>query len=474
MAKYDFDIIVLGAGSGGLVVAGGSASLGLKVALVEKGKLGGDCLNYGCIPSKAIIHAANVAKSLKKAKKLGMNVNLTHIEFKKVMDYVHNVQKTIGVNDSKESVEKQGIKVYLGEAKFIDNHTVDVNGEKISAKKICIATGSHAGSLPIEGLKEVEYLTNESIFEIEKLPASMIVVGGGPIGLELSQTFARFGCKVTVLELFDHLFTKDDPEVGPIMEKVMIEEGIDLRLGAKIKKFYTKDGKKAVIFEYQGKEEEVLAEEILVAAGRIPNVAGLELEKAGVAYDKKGIKVNNKLKTSAKNIWACGDVVGPFQFTHMANYQAGVVIANMIFRFPKKVDYSFVPWATFTDPEVANVGLTEGMAKKQGIKYESVKFDFKELDRAICDDSEIGFLKLLINKGKIIGAACVGPDAGNIIHELILAASAKLPLLKISGATHIYPTLAQINARAVGKYLGKKYSGGFSKKLAKFMFNLFT
>jgi pyruvate/2-oxoglutarate dehydrogenase complex dihydrolipoamide dehydrogenase (E3) component len=474
MPKYDFDVIVLGAGSGGLVVAGGSAALGLKVALVEKGKLGGDCLNYGCIPSKAIIHAASIAKSLKKAQKLGMDVNLTHLEFKKVMDYVHNVQKTIGVNDSKESVEKQGIKVYLSFASFEDAHTLDVNGEKITAKKICIATGSHAGVPPIEGIKKVGYLTNESIFSIEKLPASMLVVGGGPIGLELSQTFARFGCKVTVLEMFDHLFTKDDPEIGPIMEKILTEEGIDLLLGSKIKKFYNKDGKKAVLVEHQGADKEILAEEVLVSTGRIPSIHGLELENARVEYDKKGIKVNQRLQTSAKNIWACGDIVGPFQFTHMANYQAGVVIANMIFRFPKKVNYSFVPWATFTDPEVANVGLTEGMAKQKGIKYETVKFEFKELDRAICDDSEVGFLKLLISKGKIIGAACVGPDASNIIHELILAATAKLPLLKISGAIHIYPTLAQINSRAVGKYLGQKYSSPFSKKLAKFMFNLFT
>jgi pyruvate/2-oxoglutarate dehydrogenase complex dihydrolipoamide dehydrogenase (E3) component len=472
MPKYDFDVIVLGAGSGGLVVAGGSAALGLKVALVEKGKLGGDCLNYGCVPSKAIIHAASIAKSLKKAQKLGMDVKLTHLEFEKVMEYVHKVQAEIGVNDSKESIEKQGIEVYLGTAKFIDKNTVEVDGKRISAKKMCIATGSHAGIPPVEGLKKVKPLTNETIFSLKKLPASMIVVGGGPIGLELSQTFARFGCKVTVMEMFDHLFTKDDPDVAPIMEKVMVDEGIDLMLGAKIKKFYSKDGRKAALVEHKGSDKEIIAEEVLVAAGRVPNVAGLDLEKTGVKYDKKGIKVNSKLRTSAGNIWSCGDVVGPFQFTHMANYQAGVVIANMVFRFPKKADYSFVPWCTFTDPEVANVGLTEGMAKKNGVKYETAKFEFRELDRAICDDSEIGFLKLLIGKGKIIGAACVGPDAGNIIHELILAASAKLGLMKISGAIHIYPTLAQINSRAVGKYLGQKYSSPFSKKLAKFLFNV--
>jgi pyruvate/2-oxoglutarate dehydrogenase complex dihydrolipoamide dehydrogenase (E3) component len=470
--KYDYDIIVLGAGSGGLVVAGGSAALGLKTAIVEKGKLGGDCLNYGCVPSKAIIHAASIAKSLKKAQKMGMDVELTHLEFKKVMDYVHNVQKTIGVADSKESLEKQGMDVILGTAKFTDPHTLEVDGKKISAKKFCIASGSHAGAPPIEGLKDIGYLTNETIFTIEKLPESMMVVGGGPIGLELSQTFARFGCKVTVLEMFEHLFTKDDPEVGPIMEKILTDEGIDLVLGAKIKKFYSKDGKKAALVEHKGKDIEFMAEDVLVAAGRIANVSGLDLEKAGVVYDKKGIKVDERLKTSAKNIWACGDVVGPFQFTHMANYQAGIVISNMIFRFPRKVNYDFVPWATFTDPEVANVGMTEAMARKAEIEFEAVKFDFKELDRAICDDSEVGFLKLLISKGKIIGAACVGPDAGNIIHELILAASAKLSLLKIAGAIHIYPTLAQISSRAVSKYLGQKYSSPFSKRLAKFMFNV--
>jgi pyruvate/2-oxoglutarate dehydrogenase complex dihydrolipoamide dehydrogenase (E3) component len=474
MLNNNYDVIVLGAGSGGLVVAGGSAALGLKSAIVEKGLLGGDCLNYGCVPSKAIIHAASIAKSLKKAQKIGMGVNLTHLEFKKVMDYVHNVQKTIGVNDSKETLEKQGMTVIQGTASFVDKNTIEVDGKKYTAKKFCIATGSHPGAPPIEGLKETGYLSNETIFSIEKLPESMIVLGGGPIGLELSQTFARFGCKVTVLEMFEHLFAKDDPEVGPIMEKVLTDEGLDLILGCKVKKFYQKEGKKAALVEHQGQEKEFVAQELLVAAGRVPNLAGLNLEKAGVEHDKKGIKVDAKLKTTAKNIWACGDVASPFQFTHMAAYQAGVVIANMVFRFPKKVNYDFVPWATFTDPEVANVGLTEGLARQKGMKYEIAKFEFKDLDRAICDDSQTGFLKLLISKNRIVGAACVGPDASNIIHELILAASAKLPLLKISGAIHIYPTLAQINSRAVGQYLGKKYASPFSKKLAKIMFNLFN
>jgi pyruvate/2-oxoglutarate dehydrogenase complex dihydrolipoamide dehydrogenase (E3) component len=473
MSNNNYDVIVLGAGSAGLVVAGGSAALGLKAAVVEKGLLGGDCLNYGCVPSKAIIHAAGIAKSLTKAQQIGLEVNLTHLEFKKVMDYVHAVQKTIAVNDSKESLEKQGISLIQGTASFVDRHTIEVDGKKYTAKKFCIATGSHPGVPPIEGLAATGYLTNETIFSLDKLPESMIVLGGGPIGLELAQTLARFGCKVTVLEIFEHLFTKDDPEVGPILEKVLTDEGLDLILGCKVKKFYLKEGKKAALAEYQGQEKEIVAQEILVAAGRVPNLDGLALEKAGVKYDKKGIRVNARLKTTAKNIWACGDAASPFQFTHMASYQAGVVIANMIFRFPKKANYDFVPWATFTDPEVANVGLTEGLAKQKGIKYETAKFEFKDLDRAVCDDSQIGFLKLLISKNKIIGAACVGPDASNIIHELILAASAKLSLLKISGAIHIYPTLAQINSRAVGKYLSKKYSSPFSKKLAKFLFNLF-
>ncbi len=474
MAEFNHDVIVVGAGAGGLVVAGGAAALGLKVALVEKGKLGGESLNYGCVPSKAVIHAAHIARNLKKAQKIGIDVQLSHLEFKKVKDYVHRVQDTVGTTDSKESLEKQGIKVIQGFATFVDNHTLDVDGVKTTAKKFCIATGSRPEIPSIDGLKDIGFLTNETIFSLEKLPESMLVVGGGSTGLEFAQTFSRFGCKVTVLESLEHLFPKDDPEIGPLMEKLLADEGIELILGCSIKKFYSRDGKKTALVKHQGMEKELSAEEVLIAAGRTPNIAHLDLKMARVKYDQNGIKVNKRLHTSAPNIWACGDAVGPYHFTHMAAHQAGVVIANMIFRYPRKVNYDFVPWCTFTDPEVANVGMTENMAKGKGIRCETVKFEFKDLDRAVCDDSEVGFLKLLIRKNKILGAVCVGTDAGNIIHELILAASAKLSILNISRAIHIYPTLAQINAKAISTYLGQKYSSQVTKNMAQFMFHLFA
>jgi len=474
MAEFDYDVIVVGAGAGGLVVAGGTAALGLKVALVEKGKLGGESLNYGCVPSKAIIHAANVARDLKKAQKIGIDIQLSHIELKKITDYIHHVQDTVGSADSKEALEKQGIKVIQGFATFVDNHTLDVDGVKTTAKKFCIATGSRPEIPPIEGLKETGFLTNETILSMEKLPESLLVVGGGSTGLEFAQTFSRFGCKVTVLEKLEHLFPNDDPEIGPLMEKLLTDEGIELILGCDIKKFYGKDGKKTSRVKHQGMEKEFAAEDILIAAGRTPNISHLDLKMARVKYDQNGIKVNKRLRTSVSNIWACGDAVGHYQFTHMAAHQAGVVIANMIFRYPRKVNYAFVPWCTFTDPEVANVGMTENMAKEKGIRCETAKFEFKDLDRAVCDDAEVGFLKLLIKKNKIIGAACVGPDAGNIIHELILAASAKLSILDISRAIHIHPTLAQINAKAVSTYLGQKYASQVTKNMAQFMFNFLT
>ena len=474
MAKFDYDLIVVGAGAGGLEVAGGSAAVGLNVALVDKGTMGGESLNYGCIPSKAIIHASHIAKNLKSAQKIGMEAQLSRLDLKKVMEYVHKVQKTIGASESREFFEKQSVKVIKGFATFVDQHTLDVDGEKITAKKFCVATGSHPHIPPIEGLKEAKYLTNETFFSIQDLPESMLFVGGGPTGLEFAQTLARFGCRVIVLEALEHLFPNDDPETAPLMEKILRDEGIELVLGCRIKKIYVKNGKKAALTEHQGGEKEYAAQEIFVSAGRIPNVAHLELERARIKYDRNGIKVNRRLRTSAPNIWACGDVVGPFHYTHMATYQAGVVISNMIFRLPRSVNYDFVPWCTFTDPEVANVGHTERSAREKGIKYETVRFDFKDLDRAVCDDSEQGFLKLLVSGSKIIGAACVGPDAGNIIHELILAASEGTSLLRLSRAIHIYPTLSQINARAAGAFLSRKYGNELSKKMAQFTFNLFT
>ncbi|MBU0672082.1 MAG: FAD-dependent oxidoreductase, partial [Candidatus Margulisbacteria bacterium] len=308
----------------------------------------------------------------------------------------------------------------------------------------------------------------------EKMPESLLIAGGGPTGLEISQVYARFGCKVTVLEISERLLPEKDPELGPIMEKALSEEGIDLILGCEIKKFYNKEGKKAALVSLQGTEKEVMADQILIAAGRIPSIATLDLKLARVKYSKKGITVDEHLRTTSPNIWACGDAIGPYQSVHAAAYQAGIVVANMVFRWPKKANYDLLPFCVFTDPEVATLGLTEKTAKEKGIRFETARFDFKDLDRAICDDSEIGFLKLLIRKGKIIGATCVGSDAGNIIPELILAASAKLSLSKISKAIHIYPTLAQINLQAVNKYLSNKQPGPFSKKLARFMFNLFN
>jgi len=474
MADQDHDIIVLGGGPGGLIVSGAAASLGLKVALVEKGKLGGECFNYGCIPSKSMIHAASIARTLKKAQRIGLDVKVPPLEFRKITDYIHEVQKTLGASESRASLEKQGVAVIEGYANFIDGHTVNVNGDRISAKKFVIATGSKPLLPPIEGLKSVGYQTNETVFSMEKLPASMLVVGGGAIGLELAQTFARFGCNVTVLETAERLFVQDDPEVGALMEKVLTDEGLNLVLGCDIKKFYDKNGRKTALVKHQGQQKEFEAEEVLVAAGRVPNIASLDLQLARVKYDKNGIKVNRRLRTTAPNIWACGDAVGPHRYTHMATYQAGVVIANMIFRYPRRAHYDLVPRCTFTDPEVTQFGLTESTAREKGVKHQTVRFDFKDLDRAVCDDAGVGFLKLLIRKDRIIGGACVGPDASNIIPELILAAGAKLSVLKISRAIHIYPSLAQINAKAVGTYLGQKYSSRIAQNMARFMFNLLT
>ena len=450
-----YDLVVIGGGAAGLVVTGAAAQLGLKVVLVEKsGKLGGDCTHYGCVPSKTLIHSAKVASLIRRAPEFGLESTDLRFDFARVTAHVHDVIAYFETeHDNPERFRRWGAEVIFGAARFVSPREVEVDGRRLAARKFVIASGSRPFVPRLEGLEAAGYLTNESAFDLKRLPASLLVLGGGAIGLELAQAFARFGARVTVLEMLDRILPPEDPEISSALREILEAEGIAIHTGTQARRAEAADGRKALLCDQEGREARFEAEEILVAAGRVPGVEGLNLEAAGVAVGPRGVQVDARLRTTAKHIWACGDVVGPYQFTHVAEYQAGIVIRNVVFRLPAKVDYRVVPWATFTDPEVARVGLTEAEARQRGIPHEVLRFPFKDVDRAVAEGEPRGLAKFLVGKrGRILGASILGPRAGELIHEAVLAMQARLPFSKISQAIHVYPTLAQVNRRAVNTY----------------------
>lgn len=453
--KYDYDVIVIGGGAAGLVAATGTAALGARTALIEKKELGGDCTWYGCIPSKALLKSAQVFSLAKRFKDFGISGGAQNTyDSSLVMAHVRDVIKKISTHHPAEVFEKKGIRVLFGDPKFLDQNTIVLKGQKISAKRFIIASGSHPMMPPIEGLKGINYLTNENVFDLEALPKSLAVLGGGPIGMELSLAFARLGVEVSIIEMFDRLMVREDKEIADVLIDKFKAEGIKIYTGKKAVRFSKDDEMVSITLEDKDKKQSVVkAEKVLVTVGRAANVQGLDLEKAGVKYSNKGVEVDATLRTSAKNIYACGDVAGPYQFSHMAEYQAIIVVGNALFPFTRRVDYSVVPWCTFTDPEVARVGLTEDEAKA---KYKDIKV-YRSLysgnDRAVTDIEERGLAKVITDKkGYILGAHIVGANAGEIIHEYVLAKSSKLKIGTISSAIHIYPTLAQVVKRSADQY----------------------
>jgi pyruvate/2-oxoglutarate dehydrogenase complex dihydrolipoamide dehydrogenase (E3) component len=444
--KYDYHLIVIGAGSGGLVAASGTAAFGAKVALIEEDKMGGDCLNAGCVPSKSFLKSAHLAADITGSEELGLSAELKEVDLAKVMGRVSSVIDAIAPHDSVERYEGLGVKVIKGRGELIDTHSVKAGEQTITGKHIVIATGSEPVVPPIKGLNEVPYLTNKNIFQLETLPKHLIVLGAGPIGLELGQGFRHLGSKVTVIDMLPSLFGKDDPEVGPIMEKRLKDDGIELLLSAKIMEVKKGDGSVSVVIERDGQLKEVSGDQVLVSLGRKPVSKGLGLENAGVKVNERGhIIANPKLQTTAKNIYACGDVVGPYQFTHMAGYQAGIIVRNIIFPFSAKVDYSCVPWTTYTKPEVAHVGYTQPWAKAEGLFVDSLLIDLAEMDRAKTENDMAGFLKLILGKkGRIIGATIVGEKGGEMIPLATLAIKQKLKSTAFLGLIFSYPTEAEI------------------------------
>ncbi len=456
-----FDICIIGAGSGGLSLAAGAAQLGLSVALIEADKMGGDCLNYGCVPSKALLAAAKAAHAGASAAKFGIKYAPPEIDFAAVKDHVAKVIAAIEPNDSVERFESFGCTVIKGRAKFTSPTEIAVNGQSITARNFVIATGSHAAAPPIPGLSETPYLTNETIFALREKPSHLLIIGGGPIGSEMAQAHVRLGCKITLLEGGPSILGKDDPELVTVVRDALKSEGVDIREGVKISAVRSTGGS----IEIETATGVISGSHLLVAAGRIANVKDLGLEAAGIKFSPRGIEVDAALRTNVKNIYAIGDCrVGP-QFTHAAGYEAGILIRRICFKMPAKVNYAALPWATYTDPELAHVGLNEKQAREKYADIKIHRWPYHENDRAQAEGRTQGLVKIIAHKNKIVGATIVGVQAGELIAMWGVAISQGLSLTAMAGQFIAYPTLSEINKRAAGSAFTERLFSARTRKI---------
>ncbi len=446
------DICVIGAGSAGLTVAAAAASFGVEVVLIEKGEMGGDCLNYGCVPSKALLAAGHHAQGIRDAKAFGVNAPEPTIDYGRVHDHIHEVIAAIAPNDSQERFESLGVTVLREAAVFTDKKTVKAGDTQIRARRFVIATGSGPAVPPIEGIGSVPYFTNETIFGNTERPDHLVIIGGGPIGMEMAQAHRQLGAKVTVLEGAVPL-GKDDPELTALLLEELEGEGIVIRGGAMVKAVQPDGEGVAVEIEIDGAAETVTGSHLLVAAGRKPNVDGLGLKAAGIAFDKHGITVNDGLKTTNSRVYAIGDVAGGLQFTHVAGYQASLVVRNILFRLPIKNRTDHIPWVTFTAPELAHVGQTEAEAREAGTDIDILRWPYAENDRAQAERKTTGLIKVIVTKkGRILGASILGAQAGEMINMWALAVSQGMNVRAMTGYVAPYPTLSEIGRRAAVTY----------------------
>jgi pyruvate/2-oxoglutarate dehydrogenase complex dihydrolipoamide dehydrogenase (E3) component len=463
------DLCVIGGGSAGLSVAAGAVQMGSSVVLIEKHKMGGDCLNYGCVPSKALLAAGKKAQSFRKQNALGVKGHLDSVEFDEVMAHVKGVIATIEPHDSVDRFEGLGVTVIQGSGKFIGPREFEADGRVIKARRFVVATGSTAFVPPIPGLDQIDFLTNESVFDLTDLPKKLVIVGGGPIGCELAQAFRHLGSEVAIFEMFS-LMPKDDPEAVDIVRQSLLDEGVEIFESAKVSGFEKAVSGSKIFFEKDGEDQSLEGSHVLIATGRKPSVDGLGLEAAGVEFDRRGIKVDKGLKSSNRKVYAAGDVAGSYQFTHVAGYHAGIIVRSALFRLPAKVDYKAVPWVTYTSPEVANVGMTEAEAKEQGIDHQVLRADFSGNDRAVAERDTVGFLKVLVTpKGKILGASMVGSNAGEIIQVWALAITNKLKVSAVTSMIAPYPTRGEINKRAAGAFYTPKLFSDRTRKIVRFL-----
>ena len=453
--KFDRNLVVLGAGSAGLVSAYIAAALKASVSLIEKHRMGGDCLNTGCVPSKALIRSARILAQSKRAAELGFKRIDVEFDFAELMERVQRIIATIEPHDSVERYTELGVDCISGEARINSPWSVQVGQQTLSTRNIIVATGAHPFVPPVPGIENVTCYTSDTLWNLRELPGRLVVLGGGPIGCELSQCFARLGSKVTQVEMLPRVLIREDGEVSELVQQSLSNDGVQLLLEHRATQFKSHEGKQILVCEHNNKQSEIEFDAVLVAVGRRANTSGFGLEELGVELNDNGtIKTNSRLQTNYESIFACGDVAGPYQFTHAAAHQAWYAAVNALFRPLKtfKVDYSVIPWATFTEPEVARVGLNEIEARESNIDYEVSCYPIDDLDRAIADSEAHGFVKVLTKPGKdtILGATIVGEHAGELITEYISAMRHGYGMNKILGTIHIYPTLSEANKYAAG------------------------
>lgn len=451
-----YNLVVIGAGTGGLVTAAGAAGLGARVALIERNLMGGDCLNVGCVPSKALIRSARAMQESAESPHFGIQRNgQIRADFKKVMERLRRLRSEISQHDSASRFSELGVDVFLGEGRFRDRSSIEVEGQTLEFRKAVIATGGRPVEPPIEGLREAGYLTNETVFSLTELPARLVVVGGGPIGSELAQAFARLGSQVTLVEAQSHFLPREDEDAASLLQEQMKKDGVDLRLGSTVSKVSVRKGQKQIQLSHENSVHVVEADEILVGVGRVPNVENMGLEAAGVRYDlKKGVETNDRLQTTNPKIFAVGDVTLREKFTHTADAAARIVIQNALFFGRKKVSDLVLPWCTYTSPEIGHVGLYEDEARAQGIEVETFRIDFESVDRAVLDGQAEGFVKIHVKKGsdRILGATVVAQHAGDMLSEITLAMVERVGLGSIAKVIHPYPTQAEAIRKAADAY----------------------
>jgi pyruvate/2-oxoglutarate dehydrogenase complex dihydrolipoamide dehydrogenase (E3) component len=475
MRVYDYDIGIIGGGSAGLTIAAGASQFGAKTLLIEKEALGGDCLHYGCVPSKTLIKSAKVYHQMKHAERYGLPpVDVPPVEFRALAERIRSVIGVIQQHDSAERFCSLGALVEFGAPEFIDEHAVRVNGKIVSAKSWVIATGSSPAIPRVEGLAETRFVTNRELFYLDRLPESMVVLGAGPISIEMAQTFNRLGTRVFVVQRSSQILTREDRDMADVLMDRLAAEGVIFHLNSSTLKVQEHGNSREVVIKTgEGNTQSLMVDTVLVALGREANLSGLGLESLGIEFDKNGLALDNRLRTKHPHIYGAGDVTGTYQFTHAAGYEGGVVLTNAVLRLPRKVDYTFMPWCTYTDPELASIGMNEKRAKETGISYSVWTEEFRMNDRALAEGDAIGKVKLLLDeKEKPIGVQILGMHAGDLLSEWVAVMTGGVKLTALAGAVHPYPTLAEANKRVVGTFLSGKIFSEKVKKALKFFFQL--